>query len=113
LGKGWAALTQGGAAAGFTLNITNHGSCDLHLEAVKVTVHAATYRDGSVERLDFTETQDATSAIPPGQTGKIDFTFEHMFPMSPTRLSVLVEMSLAEVGTIVVFDGEIQIPART
>ena len=112
LDKGWAALTQDGAAAGLTFNITNQGSCDLHLEAVKVTVHAATYRDGSVETLDLTETQDATTAISPGQTGKTDFTLNHMFRGSPTQLSVLVEMSFREVGTIVVFDGQVQIPVR-
>jgi len=112
LGKGWAALTQGGAAAGFALNVTNSGSCDLHLEAVKVTVHAATYRDGSVEELELTETQDATSTVSPRQTRQVDFIFDHMFPMSPTQLSLRVEMSFREVGTILVFDGQLQIPVR-
>lgn len=113
LSKGWTVATQDGVAAGFTFNITNHGSCDLHLDAVKVTLLAATYRDGSVERLEFTEAEDKSAVIQPGHTEKGDFTFGHMFPRNPTQLKLRVEMSLREVGTIVVFEGQVEIPVRT
>jgi hypothetical protein len=113
LNKRWSALTLAGAAVGLSFNITNSANCDLHLESVRITVQTATYRDGMVEKLGFTETQGKTGVIPPGQTEEVDFTFDHTFRGSPTQLSMRVEMIFREVGTIMVFDGEAQIPART
>jgi len=113
LDKRWAVPTLEGAAVGLTFGITNSANCDLHLESVSLTVHTVTYRDGMVERLEFTETQDKTSVIPPGHTMEVDFTFDHVFRGSPTQLMVRVEMSFREVGTMVVSEGEVQIPVRT
>jgi hypothetical protein len=102
-----------GYAAGLTFNISNHASCDLHLERVTITVHTATYHDGSAENLEFTETQDMTIVIAPGQAEEVDFAFDHQFRSSPTQLTARVEMSFREVGTVLVLDGEVQIPPRS
>jgi len=113
LNKRWSALTLEGAAAGLSFNVTNGANCDLHLESVRITVHTATSRDGTVENLEFIENQDKTGVIPPGHTEEVDFTFDHVFRKTPTQLSIRVEMSFREVGAVVVFDGEAQIPLRS
>jgi uncharacterized membrane protein len=113
LNKRWTMVTLEGFAVGLVFNITNAANCDLHLESVVITVHKATYRDGVVENLEFTETQDKTSVIPPGRTERVDFTFDHMLRRNPTQLTMQVEMSFREIGTIVALEGEVQMPART
>ena len=101
-----------GAAAGFRINVTNSGSCDLHAEEVTVTVHTTTYRDGTTDTLEFTETQRTPDTILPGKTALVDFTFDYIFKSTPTGMSMRVEILFRETGSIAVFDGEIQIPVR-
>jgi hypothetical protein len=109
LNKRWAIVTVDGSAVGLTFNVSNYASCELHLESVTVTVHSATYHDGSVHSLEFTEMEPSTKTISPGYTEEVDFTFEYIFPSSPVKLTLWVEMSLREVGPIVAFDGETEI----
>jgi hypothetical protein len=112
LNKRWAVPTLDGAAAGLTFNVTNYASCELHLESVTVTVHAVTYRDGSVDQLEFTEKQQKSSTISPGHLLEVDYTFDYVFPSTPVRLSIWVEMSFRESGPMVVYDGEVEILSR-
>jgi hypothetical protein len=110
LDKRWAIVRVDGSAVGLTFNVSNSAGCELHLESVTVTAHSAAYRDGSVHSLEFTETAPSTETVSPGHTEAVDFVFEYIFPSSPVKLTLWVEMSFREVGNIVVFDGEVEIP---
>jgi hypothetical protein len=113
LNRRWFVVRTDGSAVGVTFNITNNGSCDLHLQEVAITVHNATYRDGYVDALESTETQDMTATILPHQMRELVFTFDYIFPASPVKMTMRVEMVFRETGGIVVFDGETQIPYQT
>mgnify|MGYP001059453698 CR=1 FL=1 len=108
----WVVTRLDGSAVGFVLNVTNYSGCDLHLTAVSVTVHSATYRDGSMDVFEFTQTQDVSTVISGGHAEQVDYTFDNLFPLSPAKLALRVEISFRETGAIVVFDGEIEIPSR-
>lgn len=108
----WEVSRLEGYAVGFDLNVTNYSSCDLDLESVTVTVHTVTYRDGSTEALEFTETQPTATTISHGSIEEVGFTFDYIFPSNPAKLTVSVEMSFRETGPWVVFDGEVAIPYR-
>jgi hypothetical protein len=109
----WAVVRTDGSAVGLTFNITNRGSCDLHLQEVTITVDKATYRDGSADALDFTETQETPTTILPNELRELPFTFDYIFPGSPVKMTMRVEMVFRETGSVVVFDGETQIPSPT
>lgn len=108
----WEVSRLEGYAVGFDLNVTNYSNCDLNLESVTVTVHTATYRNGTAEALEFTETQPTATTISHASIEEVGFTFDYIFPSYPTRLNVSVEMSFRETGPIAVFDGEVEIPYR-
>jgi hypothetical protein len=99
-----------GSAVGFIFNLTNSGRCDLHLQEVTITVRQVTYRDGYVDALEFTETQKTAATILPGEMQQIRYTFDAIFPVSPVKMTMRVEMVFMETGGIVVFDGETDIP---
>jgi hypothetical protein len=110
LSQRWAVFVTDGSAVGLTFNLTNSGRCDLHLQEVTITVHQVTYRDESVHALEFTETQKTAATILPGEMQQIKYTFDSIFPVSPVKMTMRVEMVFMETGGIVVFDGETDIP---
>jgi len=110
LNRRWAVVRADGSAVGLTFNITNNGDCDLHLEETTITLQKATYIHGSEEALEFSETQEMPATILPNEMRETAFTFDYIFPASPVKMTMRVEMVFREIGSIVVFDGETQIP---
>lgn len=96
-----------GYAVGFTFNATNQASCEVNARNTHVVVRSLTYANGTEVMQNLDETDPVGTILPPGRTGLFSHTFNSYFPYRPTKLNLRVEMTFAETGPVLVFDGEL------
>jgi hypothetical protein len=98
-----------GYAVGFSFNATNRAGCEINARNIHVVLRNVTYADGKETTQTSDETEQASWIVPPGGTGLFSFTFNSYFTYRPTKLNLRVEMTFAETGPVLVFDGELAV----
>jgi hypothetical protein len=96
-----------GYAVGFSFNATNRAGCEINARNIHVVLRSVTYADGKETAQTSDETEAASWIVPPGGTGLFSYTFDSYFTYRPTKLNLRVEMTFAETGPVLVFDGEL------
>jgi hypothetical protein len=99
-----------GYAVGFSFNVTNGAGCEVSARSVHVVVRSLTYADGREVAQNLDETEPVSSILPPGRTGVFSHTLDSYLIYRPTKLNLRVEMTFAETGAVLVFDGELPVP---
>jgi hypothetical protein len=98
-----------GYAVGFSFNVTNRASCEISSRNVHVTLRSVTYADGREVAQTTDETEPSSSILPPGTTSRFSHTFDSYFTFKPAKLNMRVEITFAETGPVLVFDGELPV----
>jgi hypothetical protein len=98
-----------GYAVGFLFNVTNRASCEINAHNIHVVLRSLTYADGRKVAQTSDETVLVGSIVPPGGTSLFSYTFSQYFDYRPTKLNLRVEMTFAEGGPVLVFDGELAV----
>jgi hypothetical protein len=98
-----------GYAVGFSFNVTNRAGCEINARNIHVVLHSVTYADGKGNVQTSDETDSVSSILPAGSTGPFSYTFNSYFTYRPTKLNLRVEMTFAETGPVLVFDGELAV----
>jgi hypothetical protein len=98
-----------GYAVGFTFNMTNKSGCGINVQNIRVLLHGVVYSNGTQTSPNTEETEPVTETIVPGDTRAFSYTFNSYFTYRPTKLVLKIEMTFAETGPLVVFDGELTI----
>ena len=99
-----------GYAVGFSFNVTNQAGCDANARNIHVILRSVTYADGKELTQNLDETEPVSTILPAGRTGLFSHTFNSYMPNRPAKLNLKVEMTFAETGAILVFDGELDVP---
>jgi len=68
-----------------------------------------TYADGKETAQTSDESDTVSSILPPGNTTLLSYTFKSYFTYRPTKLNLRVEITFAETGPVLVFDGELAV----
>ena len=100
---------QEGYAVGFSFNVTNRAGCEINARNIHVFLRSLTYADGREVTQNLDETESVSAILPPGRTGVLSHTFNSYLPYQPTKLNLRVEMTFAETGPVLVFDGELPV----
>jgi hypothetical protein len=108
--KTFVIAVQEGYAVGFTFNVTNRGGCEINARNIHVVLRSVTYADGRETAQTSDEGETVTSIVSPGGTGLFSYTFNSYFTYRPTKLNMRVELTFAETGAVLVFDGELAVP---
>jgi hypothetical protein len=98
-----------GYAVGFSFNATNRAGCEINARNIHVVLRSVTYADGKETAQTSDESDPVSSILPAGSTGLFSYTFYSYFTYRPTKLNLRVEMTFAETGPVLVFDGELAV----
>jgi hypothetical protein len=98
-----------GYAVGFMFNVTNRGGCEINARNIHVLLHSVTYANGTKVAQTSDETEPVSSILPPGSTALFSYTFNSYFTYRPAKLNLRVELTFAETGAVLVFDGELAV----
>ena len=98
-----------GYAVGFSFNVTNRAGCEINARSIHVILRSVTYLDGKGTPQASDETGPVSSLVPPGSTALLSYTFNSYFTYRPMKLNLRVEITFAEVGPVLVFDGELAV----
>jgi len=101
---------QEGYAVGFSFNVTNHAGCKLTAQSTRAVLRGVTYGDGRQVTQNLEEIEGASGTLMPGESGTFSHSFDSYFDYRPVRLLLRVEITFAETGPILVFDGELAVP---
>jgi hypothetical protein len=107
--KTFVIVTREGYAVGFTFNATNRGGCEINARNIHVVLHSVTYANGTEAAQTSDEGEAVTSTLSSGATGLFSYTFNSYFTYRPTKLNLRVELTFAETGAVLVFDGELPV----
>jgi hypothetical protein len=99
-----------GYAIGFSFNVTNRASCGINAQKIRVVLSGLVYADGRQVAQSSDETETVGGTVASGQSGSFTYTFDSYFPFEPAKLVLKVEMTFAEIGPVVVFDGDLPVP---
>jgi hypothetical protein len=102
---------QEGFAVGFTFNATNRGGCEINARNIHVVLRNVTYAGGRKGPQTSDEGEAVNSILTPGGTGLFSYTFNSYFAYRPTMLNLRVELTFAETGPVLVFDGDLPVNA--
>jgi len=108
--KAFVISVQEGYAVGFSFNVTNQAGCEANARNIHVVLRSVSYADGSEATQSLDETESVSTILPAGGTGLFSHTFNSYMPYRPAKLNLRVEMTFAETGTVLVFDGELDVP---
>jgi hypothetical protein len=108
--KAFVIPVQEGYAVGFSFNVTNQAKCEVNAQKIHVVLRDATYADGRQVAQNAEEREDVSGTLAPGESGSFSHTFDSYFAFRPAKLLLRVEMTFAETGPVVIFDGELPIP---
>lgn len=100
---------QEGYVVGFSFNATNRAGCMINARNIHVVLRSTTYADGKGTAQTSDETEPVSSTLSPGSTGLFSYTFSSYFTYRPTKLNLRVEITFAETGDVLVFDGELAV----
>jgi len=100
-----------GYAVGFSFNVTNRSSCEVHAQKISVLLRSATYADGRQVAQNSEEVEAVAGTLTPGQFGIFSHTFDSYFTYRPMKLQLRIEITFEQTGPIVVFDGELPVSA--
>ena len=100
-----------GYAIGFSFNVTNRASCEINAQKIRVVLSGLVYADGRQVAQSSEETETVGGTIASGQSGSFTYTFGSYFPFRPAKLLLKVEMTFAETGPVLVFDGDLPVSA--
>jgi hypothetical protein len=98
-----------GYAVGFTFNMTNQSGCVINAQNIRVLLHSVVYSDGSQVSPNTDETQSVSGSLAPGETRAFSYSFNSYFTYRPAKLVLKIEITFAETGPLVVFDGELPV----
>jgi hypothetical protein len=96
-----------GYAIGFTFNVTNRSGCGINAQNIRVVLRGVVYSDGRQTSPNTEETDPVSGTVAPGDTRAFSYTFDSYFTYRPTKLLLRIEVTFAETGSLVVFDGEL------
>ena len=99
-----------GYAVGFSFNVTNQAGCEVNARNIHVVLRSVTYANGTEVTQNLDETDPVNTILSAGSTGLFSHTFNSYMPYKPTKLNLRVEMTFAETGHRLVFDGELDVP---
>jgi hypothetical protein len=108
--KAFVVSVEQGYAVGFSFNVTNRAGCEINARNIHVVLRSVTYPDGKETAQTLEETGPVSSILPSGGTGLFSYTFNSYFTYRPTKLSLRVDMTFAETGPVLVYDGELSVP---
>jgi hypothetical protein len=100
---------QEGYAVGFSFNVTNRSSCEVNVQKIHVLLRSLTYPDGSQVAQNSEETESMVGTLKPNQSASFSHTFDSYFTYQPTKLLLRIEMTFAETGPVLVFDGDLAV----
>jgi hypothetical protein len=103
--------TKDGYAVGFSFNVTNQAACAVTAQKIHVLLRSLVYPDGTQDTVNTEETETVGGTLTPGQSGLFSHTFDSYFSYRPAKLVLRVEMTFAETGPVLVFDGELDVSA--
>jgi hypothetical protein len=96
-----------GYAIGFTFNLTNRSSCTINAQSIRILLRGAVYSNGTQTSPNTVETAPVSGTLAPGDTRSFSYSFSSYFTYRPTELLLRIEVTFAETGPLVVFDGEL------
>jgi hypothetical protein len=108
--EGFVIPVQEGYAVGFSFNVTNQAGCDVNARGMHVVLRSVSYADGTQAAQNLDETEAVSVILPAGQSGLFSHSFNSYMTYRPVKLNLRVEMTFAETGTVLVFDGELDVP---
>jgi hypothetical protein len=108
--RAFAISVQEGYAVGFSFNVTNQAGCEVDARSMHVVLRSVSYADGTQAAQNLDETDTVSTILPAGQTGPFSHTFNSYMTYRPAKLNLRVEMTFAETGSVLVFDGELDVP---
>jgi hypothetical protein len=108
--KTFAIPVQEGYAVGFSFNVTNQASCEANARSIHVILRSLSYADGREATQNLDETESVSTTLPSGGTGLFSHTFNSYMTYRPAKLNLRVEITFAETGSVLVFDGELDVP---
>jgi hypothetical protein len=95
---------------GFSFNVTNRAGCEINARIIHVVLRNVTYAGGREAPQTSDETEPVASIVPSGGTGLFHYTFNSYFTYRPMKLSLRIDMTFAETGAVLVYDGELPVP---
>jgi hypothetical protein len=108
--KAFAISVQEGYAVGFSFNVTNQAACEANARNIRVVLRSVTYVDGREVTQNLDETEPVNKILSSGNMGLFSHTFNSYMPYQPAKLNLRVEVTFAETGPVVVFDGVLDVP---
>jgi hypothetical protein len=108
--KAFVIPVQEGYAVGFSFNVTNQAGCQVEVRSMHVVLRSLSYADGTQAAQNLDETEAVGTTLPAGQEGLFSHSFNSYMTYRPAKLNLRVEMTFAETGTVLVFDGELDVP---
>jgi hypothetical protein len=108
--KAFAISVQEGYAVGFSFNVTNQAACEVNARSIHVVLRSVSYADGTEATQNLDETEAVSTILLAEQTGLFSHTFNSYMTYRPAKLNLRVEMTFAETGSVLVFDGELDVP---
>ena len=105
--------TTEGYAVVVRFNVTNLSDCQLTAQSVSATLRNATNKYGEQVQIGITESQPLRQLVKPGGgSAQVSYAFDQHLDFQPIKLGLSIFVNFAEAGSILVFDGELNVPSQ-